>query len=468
MGSVSFIVPDPVPADARRCLDGACLAGGYDLTPVPTVRVLTDSRLTLTKPANESGYLMTPWPVAGFGSPVTLSATLRERPEPYHLLVELVRGKLNHLRNQASEWEAIGLALGPDVRAALAEATHLFGVVVADPTSAAAVTGAQDTLRRAYVLADRVAREFTAQLLETRLSENGRLLTRLGCRLTSPPRSGGPVAFTDVFNAVRIVPDWSGIEPTESNYDWSGLDAAIDWATAAGVAVSVGPLVDLAHGPFPGWLAQADGDLPGIAAYVCDFAETVIHRYRDRVRTWQAFAGFNHVDALGLVEDDRLRLAARLLESVRQADPEAEMVIGLAQPGGEYLTGEHKTYSPIVFADTLMRAGFSFAALELELLSGPAERAGMRRDLLDTFRLLDLFGVLGIPLEVVVGESQTAEAPALGAATVGLAVALPHVRGVYWDAWDDGPAAWIPGSAVLSSGNPVVNDLRSLRNQFLN
>lgn len=466
MGSVSFLLPDSPPPDARRCLDYATLASGYDLTPVPTGRALDGNRLTLTKGANESGYLTTPWPVAGFGTPVTLSATLRERPEPYHLLAELVRGKLNHVRNQTAEWEGIGLALGNDVHRAIAEATRRFGRVATDPSAPDATAVADEVLRRAYELADRVAREFTSQLLATRLSEHGRLLTRLGCRVSAVP-APGKVAFSDLFNSVRLVPDWAAIEPTESSYDWAGFDAVVDWATGAGLTVSLGPLIDLGHGPFPAWLQQAEGDLPSVAAYVCDFAETLVHRYRDRVRTWQAFAGFNHADAIGLAEDDRLRLAARVLESVRQADPEAELVIGIAQPWGDYLTSEDRTYSPIVFADTLMRAGFTFAALELELLTGPGGRAGARRDLLDTFRVLDLFGVLGIPLEVVVGESRSSGASASAGSVMELATALPHVRGVYWDAWDDAPGARLPDSSLRSNETDLPQDLLALRRQFL-
>ena len=33
MGSVSFLLPDSLPPDARRCLDSVALASGYDLTP---------------------------------------------------------------------------------------------------------------------------------------------------------------------------------------------------------------------------------------------------------------------------------------------------------------------------------------------------------------------------------------------------------------------------------------------------
>ena len=35
---------------------------------------------------------------------LTSTATLRSREEPYRLLVELARGKLNQVRNQLTEW----------------------------------------------------------------------------------------------------------------------------------------------------------------------------------------------------------------------------------------------------------------------------------------------------------------------------------------------------------------------------
>ena len=47
MGTVTFLLPDPLPAEAARCLDGACLAVGYDQSPVPTRRRIEDGRLEL-------------------------------------------------------------------------------------------------------------------------------------------------------------------------------------------------------------------------------------------------------------------------------------------------------------------------------------------------------------------------------------------------------------------------------------
>ena len=36
MGSISFLLPDPLPPDAQATLSNACFATGYDMAPTPT------------------------------------------------------------------------------------------------------------------------------------------------------------------------------------------------------------------------------------------------------------------------------------------------------------------------------------------------------------------------------------------------------------------------------------------------
>ena len=82
MGSMSFLLPNPLPAAAAATLPDACVAstvGYYDQTPVPTTVRITTDRLILTRTQNESGYLVVPWPVEPFGTLVLTSTTLRER-----------------------------------------------------------------------------------------------------------------------------------------------------------------------------------------------------------------------------------------------------------------------------------------------------------------------------------------------------------------------------------------------------
>src|SRR4029450_1997580 len=110
--------------------------------------------------------------------------------------------------------------------------------------------------------------------------------------------------------------------------------------------------------------------LPTLAAFMCDFLETVIGRYKDVVRRWVVCAGFNQTDALGLDDDDRLRLAFRLFEAAAQVDPNLELVLSVAQPWGDYLVNENQTVSPLTFPDDLIRAGLRVSAVELEIRSG--------------------------------------------------------------------------------------------------
>jgi hypothetical protein len=442
MGTLTFLLPDPLPAAAARCLEQASLATGYDQSPVPTRRRFENGQLALTKDSTESGYLATPWPVAGLGVPLCLSATLVERPEPYHLLLELARGKLNQVRNLTAEWESIGMVVDLADRAELDKATRLFGRAVINAAENGSVGTSMDVLSHSLNLAERITRSFAEQLLHTRLSESGRLTTDMGWRISRIPSTEEQVRIARSCTAVRLVPDWRAIEPTEAGYEWSEFDNLVDWAETAGLRLSIGPVIDLGNSPFPDWLSQWHGDLPSLAAFTCDFVETIIRRYQGRVRIWQVFAGFNHSDSLGLGEDDRIRLAARLLDSARQTDPDGEWVVGVSQPWGDYLASEDYTYSPLVFADTLMRAGFNLSALELELIFGGGIRASRARDPLEVYRILELFSVLGIPLEVTIGTVGSVEAeltqevcPEGWAETaLALAVALPQIRSAYWSA----------------------------------
>ncbi|WP_088252368.1 endo-1,4-beta-xylanase [Fimbriiglobus ruber] len=465
MGTLTFLIPDSITPTARRCLEQANLAGRYDVAPVPTRRWVDPVKLILAKEASESGCLVVPWPLVSQGCPVITSSTLRESTAPYYLATELARGKLNQVRNQITEWESIGLELAADDRKALADAVRNFGRSVVDPAGAESAVLAEGVLGTAADLGEKVTRQFAEQLLSTRFAEEGRLRTELGCRIASVPPPTSQAAFFEAFKTVRLVPNWCEIEPSEAHYNWTAFDGLVAWAIDAGLTVSVGPLMDFAHGPFPKWLRRWEGDLPSLAAFACDFIETVINRYRGRVRSWQVFSGFNHVDAHGLNEDDRLRLAARLLDAARQADPNGLWTVGLAQPWGDYLVSEDHTYSPIVFADTLLRAGYSLAALELELLCGTSPRASWPRDSLDTFHLLDLFCSLNVPLEVTVGaDMQYGQSSAhngthacppewAGTAAV-LAASLPNVGRVFWEGWSDADGPRLPGVSLSGETDP--------------
>ena len=98
---------------------------------------------------------------------------------------------------------------------------------------------------------------------------------------------------------------------------------------------------------------------------------------------------------LGLGEDELLWLTVRLAEAARQVDPGLELIVGIAQPWGEYMALQDHTHSPFIFADTLIRSGMNLAGLDVELVLGVSPRGSYCRDPLEVSRLIDLYALLG-------------------------------------------------------------------------
>src|SRR5262249_59475154 len=61
------------------------------------------------------------------------------------------------------------------------------------------------------------------------------------------------------------------------------------------------------------------------------------------------------------------------------------------------------TYSPFIFADTLIRSGLQLAALDIEMVMGVNGRGSYCRDLLEASRLLDMYALIGVNLQVTLG-----------------------------------------------------------------
>ncbi len=497
MGSMSFLLPNPLSGAAAVVLGEACVAsvGYHDMTPGPTTVSITDGLLTLTRPQNESGYLIVPWPIDPFGTLVVTTTTLRERGEPYRLLVELARGKLNQVRTQTAEWQSIGLRTATDFDRAVAEASRQFGHAVLTPNGQEADTLATRVLEQAHALADRLARDYTSQMLATRHKAEGPIETRLAARHKRPLRSAAIDEYCRVFTAASVCICWADIEPNEALYDWTESDAAVAAACSAGLPVTIGPVIDLAPGMIPAWASGWATDLPTLAACMCDFLETAINRYKGDVHRWVVCAGFNHADALGLQDDDRLRLAFRLFEAAAQVDSSLDLILSVAQPWGEYLVDEEQTISPITFPDDLVRAGVRLSAVELEVRAATRPRGSMPRDLLDTARLFDVFGMLGLPLDVVLSlpSSDEPDREALkqgqslwkpgwlsrpspegqaewGASLVALALCWPQVCTVTWDHWSDAEPHLVPHGGLLDGSDqpkPLLTRLRTLRTSHL-
>jgi Glycosyl hydrolase family 10 len=494
MHTMSFRVPADMPLAAAEDLLKSSIAGGHDRAPTATRCELREGHLVLTRELGESGPAYVPWPVPRLGRLVTPTTTLMFRDRPYDLATELARGKVNQVRNQYADWHGGGLAAAPDVEEILHRATNMFGSSILEDTFQSADRQADEALAIAHEAADSLVRRYEEQVFRLRHQRQPRLDTALGCRIGAVPPRGIDDAYRLAFNAAYVPMTWRSIEPTESGYRWTEADATINWAASRNLPLFAGPLIDFSANGLPEYVLKLRGEPLSFKSLMSDYVETVVGRYRGKVTRWLITAGSNGSGALGFSEEDLIRLTAMAADAAWQIDSSLQLVFGLAQPWGDYLGASGFDYSPFVFADTLLRSGLPFAGVEVEWFFGTSSRGSYCRDLLSASQLLDLFGVLGVPIHVSLAYPSSTKpdpqgdpteyieragrwrdfTPAAQADWAGafaaLAMCKTYVSGVFWDHLMDAAPHRIPNGGLVDERGqvkPAFERLRALREAHL-
>lgn len=494
MAIMTFQLPAGLPPELGRELERSCLAGGPDSMPCATAYRFRGDQLALKSPAEDTAYVAAPWLIDEFGCLMGSSATLMERAAPYHLLVEIARGKVNQVRNQAANWQAGGLHLPAALVEAIRHATWTFGHAVCCGDSGEMVTLTRQALAAAYRAADGLVRAYIDQVFALRHQQTPRFDTELSVPLQPrTPTDEVGAAITRAFTRVSLPLSWHRVEAEETHYCWDEFDPLLAWAESNDLDVTAGPLIDFSSSQLPAWLWLWERDLPSMATFMCRFVEAAVRRYRSRIRRWQLTAASNWANTLGLAEDELLGLTFRLGEAARQADPSIELILGISQPWGEYLVRSNRN-SPFLFTDNLIRSGLNLSAINLEVVMGVQGRGSYCRDLLDTVRLLDLYALLGVPLQVTLGYPASdagdadadpelppgygswaggftvANQAAWASQFVSLALCKPSVQAIHWTHLSDGLPHLFPNCGLFDrqgQARPALPALRRLREAHL-
>ena len=200
-------------------------------------------------------------------------------------------------------------------------------------------------------------RRYEDQVFRLRHQRQPKLDTALGCRVGAVPPKGIDDAFRLAFNAACVPLTWRSVEPTESGYRWAEADAAVNWAVSRNLRVFAGPLIDFSDHGLPDYVLKLRGEPLSFKSLMCDYVETVVKPVSGQGSRWLITAGANGSDALGIREEDLIRLTAMAADAAWQIDSGLQLVFGLSQPWGDYLGGAGFEYSPFVYADTLLRSG---------------------------------------------------------------------------------------------------------------
>jgi len=451
--------------------------------------------LTIRRQLADSGKLHICWPVEGYGRPVSSTCSLPEREEPYLLPLELARGKIAKLRDQLGAWQIAGMVIPRNFFALQKDAQHLLARAVQrqeHPDEAGDM--AQQSLTLAYQAADLLTSAYTQQRLEIYRRRSTQLPSLLGCHLGELlPQQKVEETFLSAFNAAILPVEWKAIEPREGEYKWDRIDRQVEWGQENKLFMHGGPLLDLTENGLPEWLSKWKSDFLNLQSFVGDFVETAISRYFGKIRYWEVSAYGNTGGVLGLTEEQRLTLVARSLEIARQVDDEIQLSIRVDQPWGGYLSSGQHRLSPLQFIDALLRSGVGLSTVNVELGVGFAPRKTGYRDLLEVSQLFDLWGGLGIPLQVTLsypsasgtdplayGDMHASGMDAFHPSSleqqaewtrrvVPLLMAKQSVVGIYWTHFDDRLPHRYPFAGLVDSegqSKPALQVFDHYLNQF--
>ena len=192
---------------------------------------LAEDELIVVREIRESGNLYVPWPVVGQGELILCTASLMERKQPYHLPVELARGTLNRLRNQAAAWQMVGMDLSPDYRAKLRQSQLFFARAAneqAEPLAAA--DDAERALQVALEAINILSGDYVRQVLTMRHQQTPQLPTLLAGNVESEPLTGQfAKRFRDAFNSAAVPLNWRDMEREQGQLAWDASDQQMAW-----------------------------------------------------------------------------------------------------------------------------------------------------------------------------------------------------------------------------------------------
>lgn len=488
MGELRFKFPNASRWDAR--VWGTAYITGIEGIPWQCYHRLDGDQFSIGRDIDESGKLNIVWPTQVAGNVCLSTTSLRVVEAPYALAVEIARGTLSRLKNQTSEWQRLGLKLPegffPLAEEALSQFLHALtsGGDIDKETRCA-----QQAIELAVDASVQLCNAFTLQALEARRQSEGRLSTLFGATLQ--PRlqleSVGD-ALATAFNMVGVAADLGAVELSSGKRDFAPFDHQVQWASEAQKKICVGPLVNFRRGCLPHWMVLLDEGFERFLDVACTHARHVVERYRGKAHLWNCAAGLNAPTEMRWSDEEVLRMAVSIIETVRRADERTPVLLTIDQPWSEYLRDDANGISPLHFADALIRADLGLSGITLELNFDLWPGGTFPRDPLEINRLIDRWAMLGLPLMVVMtsptepplGQSNnritdwTTSSDARGIfypdSILKLLLSKPSVHAVLWNSLSD----QIPHAAATSGlwdaqgkAKPLLAKMAQLRKTYL-
>ncbi len=401
MGVLCFHVPEVEQLDPQ-VFETAYITG-IEGIPWPCTTTRRGNQLIIQRDIDESGKLHIVWPTQAFGNVTLMTTSLRVDTEIYNLPVELCRGTIIRLRNQIFEWQRIGLRIPASTLQLSEQALDAFlKAITVRGDGTAQARAAQQSIELALKSINELCNTFSTQMLEVRKQNENRLSTLLG--LSLPPSLSLPSvsdAINAAFNLICLPVDLAEVESHSGKRDYKTFDAQIEWARSQNLRICCGPLMRFRPGALPSWMVLLSEGFETILSAACMHAEETVNRYRGKVHLWNCGSSLNVPGEWEWNDEQVLRMAVSLIQTVRRADPRTPVLLSIDQPWAEYLRKSVDGISPLHFADALIRADLGLSGLALEMNLNAWPDGSLPRDPLEISRIVDRWSMLGLPLMIV-------------------------------------------------------------------
>lgn len=384
----------------RVDLNGAYLVGS-DGVPLRADVEFRNGEILCAKRTPGPGGLVLLWPVKGYGRVLLESARLPEREQPYNLHLELARGRLMRLDQKREEWGLFDYPGMDELNAELKRARDCFVAALQAEEPQAVAAWAEEALRSAIILGERLGLFHATIFLNRRRQTNAFNRRPFGCML-DPANTTEPYRrrIREAFDFVNLPILWRDVEPKEQEIDWSGVDAWIEWLVKYRIPIMAGPLVSFQEGHLPDWVFIYEHDYEAIRSMVFEHVRRVVERYGRHVQRWIICGGIHASNPLHFNFEQVMELTRVAATLVKQLAPRAASVVELVSPWGEYYSRNQRTIPPMLYADMAVQSGIAFDAFGMQFHFGPGLDGMFVRDMFQISSMIDRVGNLGKPVHV--------------------------------------------------------------------
>jgi hypothetical protein len=396
-----FVVHDASRLGAPHAVEDAYLSGG-DAVAVPASIEVEDGLISCSKRSSDPAALHILYDAEQAGQLSLQTCLLPERDQPYELVLELVRSRLRQFLTKLEDWMLFELDDGhPAIELAeSAKADFIRAVTVGGGPEAERI--AHGALVKAIEAGEMLALHHAELLLSRRLQSPVAPRTTMGCSVHPKQWSERlKSVVSSHFDYLCMPIRWRDLEPEEGEYAWGATDRWIEWAVRTGrKPVMAGPILDLSRVAVPDWLYIWEHDYETLRELIAEHIRAVVSRYRRVIQVWNVASGINLNGNFTLTFEQMMDLTRVALMLVRKLQPNARIMLEVAQPFPEPGVAERQWLPPLMYLEMVLEANMPVDSFGVRLQIGQRQGGRAARDLLEISHALDRFARLEHPVMV--------------------------------------------------------------------